>query len=361
MLVREMHIAVREGIRNSPRKIELDDDRVDFHLNFVQKSYIRNRVTPRMTRSGVVEGFEVNQKNLGDLRTIITKNKSVDLYIDQEENLYKGFSPPGIMYLVSARASGIYQTDCSTFVYTPTTINVYAKKIPFPKTPEGSTNHYKSVTMNLTIPGKTITNYSVSGLTFYSREDRYLVVDDIIEHYRVQGVDLYWEDFDSSFVPSNFIIHNPGADVTASFSYDYNTSDTYTATVTSLWTGGFKAYTQAVEGTSHTSFNSSTRVIESEYLHKVLKDNEFTKTIKEDPVTTMYSNYIGGYGDDTFALNQAQIDYVAKPRNISLLFDRSCQLPEHTHEEIVDLAIKNILRSSEATFEKQTADIQLNK
>ena len=116
-----------------------------------------------------------------------------------------------------------------------------------------------------------------------------------------------------------------------------------------------------MEGTGNSTITSPGRVMESEYLHPSLNDNSFTTTYKDSAIMTMFSGVIGAYGDSSFAPSQAIIDYVTKPRSISLKFDRSCQLPDHTHEEIVDLAIKNILRSSESNFEKQTADIQLNK
>jgi hypothetical protein len=360
MLVKEMHIAVREGIRNSPRKIELDSDRIDFHLSYVQLPFVRGRITPKVSRNGVIEGFEINQKNLGDLRTIIVKNKLVTLFIDSEADLFKGFAPPGMMYIVGARADVFYQTDCSTFSYTSTPTSHYAKKIPFDKTPVGSTNNYKELVFSLTIPGKTLVNYSITNPALQSPDDRFLLVENIMEHYRAQGQDIYWESFGEFYCPSCFIVGNL-ADFSATFTYKYDTNTTYNSTVESLYTGGFDSKTRAIKESLHTETNSSTRIIESEFLHRALKDNSFTGTFVDSVIVTAFDNFVGAYGDSTFAASSMKMDYVTKPRDISLKFDRSCELPEHTHEEIVDLAIKNILRSSESTFEKQVADIQLNK
>ena len=355
-----MHIAVKEGIRNSPRKIELDSDRIDFHLNYVQLSFVRQKVTPKMSRQGVQEGFEINQKNLGDLRTIIAKNKVIDLYTDTS-NFYTGFSPNGLMYLIAPRCVSVYQTDCTDLVNTPTSVNVYTKRIPFPKTPAGSTNNYNTLSFSLTLSGMTLEDYTIADPELYSPEDRYLLVENIVEHYYRQGVDLHWETFGDYYDPSSFIISDT-SDVTASFSYKYDTSTQYVATVSSIYyEGASKQYTQVVAGTGNSTITSPGRVMESEYLHPSLNDNSFTTTYKDSVIMTMFSGVIGAYGDSSFAPSQAIIDYVTKPRSISLKFDRSCQLPDHTHEEIVDLAIKNILRSSESNFEKQTADIQLNK
>ena len=47
---------------------------------------------------------------------------------------------------------------------------------------------------------------------------------------------------------------------------------------------------------------------------------------------------------ENFLVNGFKIDYVRKPRRVSLFLERGCDLPEGVHQKIGDLTVERILR-----------------
>ena len=61
------------------------------------------------------------------------------------------------------------------------------------------------------------------------------------------------------------------------------------------------------------------------------------------PLTTIRGEYIDIYTSDIFIIDKVKITYIRKPKNISLSLGIGCELPDHTHQEIVDMTVSSIL------------------
>jgi hypothetical protein len=59
-------------------------------------------------------------------------------------------------------------------------------------------------------------------------------------------------------------------------------------------------------------------------------------------------NFIDVFSDNTFVVPRVFIVYIRKPKAISIINNVGCELPEHTHQEIVEMTIKSILEGIES-------------
>ena len=84
------------------------------------------------------------------------------------------------------------------------------------------------------------------------------------------------------------------------------------------------------------------KFVQQDDIFKLLED-PFNTTKHTSPLTTIRGSYIDIYTSDIFIIDKVKITYIRKPKDISLSLDTSCELPVHTHREIVDMTISSIL------------------
>jgi hypothetical protein len=87
------------------------------------------------------------------------------------------------------------------------------------------------------------------------------------------------------------------------------------------------------------------RLVSTDELYQA-KSHPFTKPNKNSPLSTIAGNYIFGYDNGEFIIEEFKIDYVRRPRRISLKHNQSCELHEGVHQQIVDLAVQYALSST---------------
>ena len=71
----------------------------------------------------------------------------------------------------------------------------------------------------------------------------------------------------------------------------------------------------------------------------------FNTTKHTSPLYTVRQDQIDFYTNDIFIIDSVKLTYLRNPREISLSLGISCELPDHTHREIVDMAVSSILES----------------
>ena len=77
--------------------------------------------------------------------------------------------------------------------------------------------------------------------------------------------------------------------------------------------------------------------------------NPFAKSNIDSPLATVSENDIRVYQDgESFILKGIYADYIRIPASIDLSLSQDCELAEHTHQEIVDIAVKNVLEAIES-------------
>ena len=77
-------------------------------------------------------------------------------------------------------------------------------------------------------------------------------------------------------------------------------------------------------------------------------DDPFNSTSPTGILYTVQETFLDLYTNNTFIPNSVQIKYIRKPAQISRRFGVGCELPEHTHHEVVEMAVKSILEGFES-------------
>mgnify|MGYP003114457332 FL=1 len=91
----------------------------------------------------------------------------------------------------------------------------------------------------------------------------------------------------------------------------------------------------------------------------VMTQDPFNKTKYSSPLATMRGNHIDLYTDETFIVDSVRLTYIREPQIVEAP-NVDCDLPVHTHEEIVQLAVSSILEGiSDPRY--QTHQIEVGK
>lgn len=160
--------------------------------------------------------------------------------------------------------------------------------------------------------------------------------------------DLTFNDVNGPYSKSIYLYNDPTADVTNDVeafatgqwqqqSYDLERIDSNIAYDPKL--DGATNPNNLPEVQRQYSYN---RLTASEDLYRLLR-HPFNKTAIRNPLSNLSSSYLFVYNDGQFVIDEIKIDYIRQPRQISLSLAQSCELPHHTHQEIVDIAVEYIL------------------
>lgn len=90
------------------------------------------------------------------------------------------------------------------------------------------------------------------------------------------------------------------------------------------------------------------RLVEQDkaYSHQ---QNPFAKSSKQAPMGIIFDDEIRVFQEgEKFILKTIYIDYIRQPVAINLSSFIDCELADHTHQEIVDIAVKNIIEAIES-------------
>ena len=89
-----------------------------------------------------------------------------------------------------------------------------------------------------------------------------------------------------------------------------------------------------------------------------LLDDPFNSTSSRSLLYTIQETFLDLYPNFSFIPNSVQIKYIRKPAEISKRFGVGCELPEHTHHEIVEMAVKSILEGFESPrYQTQSREV----
>jgi hypothetical protein len=104
------------------------------------------------------------------------------------------------------------------------------------------------------------------------------------------------------------------------------------------------------------------RIVELDELYK-MQANPFAKGKAVSPVASIAKDQVRIFQDgERFILKGSRLDYIRQPEKISLSLNESCELAEHTHQEIVDQAVQYILELIESPrFQTKAAENRLNE
>ena len=381
-----MHIAIQQGVDkiNSLQADMLLPQEIDIELN---KSMSRFLNTKYGKNNKYGQGFENSQKRIDDLRTLVKEYSAPTIYKEQYNNniwIDQFRLPSDYLYLVNQR-SEVFINNCDPISFSvddnsPTsyfvmpmdnlhngtvmidTLDVYADpaNIPF-----GSANIH------------------TNGGAFVYPQDLQAYKDFLVNPINwPAGFQLYFEEYGQLDFPNSIIII---IDPIAHAWFNWDSSITNTVSTTNLITsivsmaGGITdptddanevVYGQYVENglgakrlapTSATREYALNKFIQHDDISTLLND-PFNTTKHTSPLTTIRGRYIDLYTNDIFIIDKVKITYIRKPKEISLPLAVACELPEHTHQEIVDMTVGSILEGiSDPRYKSQSVEAGKNE
>jgi len=337
MLVREMHIGIDIGVQkmNSEKLEDLRAEEKDWVLNEAQLRFIKNRTNRKSNQKK--DGFEDTIKRYEDIEELI-ESVSLPVYIKDSETMFS-ILPYNHFLLVDSFSDIIY--NCNDVIKTEIDI---IKKISIVKFKEDTVKKFKEYKLsyndgtNLTdifnMQDYSFTENSPTGNGLIDNEERFYIVAHILEVVnRLNDLEVYWENYNGKYYPNSFIFTTNNQNASSiDVNIDLTTIETYNFTDLI-----FKSYT-------------TDETIKGKYPHRLVKTDDirhlmqhsFGKTIYSSPLSTMSKNFLNCYHDKRFIFSKLYVEYIRKPRLISLSLNQSCSLNDKFHEEIVDEAVQLI-------------------
>ena len=416
MNVQEMHLAIQQGVDkiNSLQADMLLPEEIDIELN---KSMMRFINTKYGKNNKYGKGFEQSQKRIDDLRTLVREYSaavtfkeqfSEDFWVDQFQ------FPADYMYLVNQR-SEVLIDNCKkiSFNYdnfSPTAYfllplnDVWHPNLPITDPATNTVTGYGpgffdyiSITadFNDTSLGELIVN--INSLTQTPNQPNNWQYPQDLEAFRQFFIDpanwmpytkVYWESYGSLLFPGQFIIipditnitwlnwdptvtnavsgTNEVSQLNVNFRGDPSDPTSTGVPGSSINNVTYLNYDEQSLETKRTLDGgqrvvSSNRFVQQDDIFKLLND-PFNTTKHTSPITTIRRDYIDIYTSDIFIIDRVKITYIRKPKQISLSLGIDCELPTHSHQEIVDMTVSSILEGiSDPRYKTHEAEVGKNE
>lgn len=374
-----MHIAVQQGVDkiHSLQADSLLSEELDIELNknmsrFINLKYGQNNIYRK--------GFEESQKRIDDLRTLVTEYEATvtfkeqlkaDIYVDTFQ------LPSDYMYLVN-QFSRLWINNCKPIGY-----GLESKsEIPYfvldlnsfigNNASGDSLAWITDITMVQDVNDLTLGSAPVwsdddmgenwSAVTTYPYLMPQLI--SVIIGAAGAGFTVYFEEYQSLNYPGSLIVvvdtelhpwfnSDPSLGAQTQVVGRANTiwpypdaipdplpSDVYEPA--QLMDESYSEKRIPNEYSGEGTIMSGNRFSQQDDIFKLLTD-PFNTTKHTAPLTTIRGRAIDVYTSDIFIIDTVKITYIRRPMEISLSLGVDCELPEHTHQEIVSMAVSSIL------------------
>lgn len=392
MTVEEMHIAVNLGVQKiaSFQADNLLSEEIDYELNTAVRRLISQRYN--MLGNKYRRGFEQSQKRLDDLRHLVedytTQNSSyMGIGYTSRTNgnidIYRYKFPNDYMFLVNVLSEVTY--DCRKdpvqvaegFIYkdylkvslTTPQPGYMIQSIAIPNTQgvpevviygqEGLSYDYligpyyggninPSLSNNDSYTDRyfdTVATDSppADGNELYLERiyqvegDGFIAIDGQAMADAAPGEEINPEDYNGAYAIITWV--NPSTLETLEQISNIAPTTTYIETRAANY--GFPAPDQVRIARTNCKFS------QQDDIYAIL-DDPFNSTSPTGILYTVQETFLDLYTNNTFIPNSVQIKYIRKPAAISRRFGVGCELPEHTHHEVVEMAVKSILEGFES-------------
>lgn len=371
MTATEMHIAVNMGVQKiaSFQTDTLLPQEIDFELNIAMMRFIKQRYNPTSNRLG--KGFEQSQKRIDDLRNLVVSTISSTvstggflqdsigwyIYNTSTTNIYmeRAILPLDYLFLVSVSAEVHY--NCVS--------NISAQLLNV-----STTNEYVKISLISPYPG-----YKLTSIEFYDGSAWINVLNTPLGEELTRDILALTSNYQYGFLPSynatldNETPNNTGSQldppVDSNHLYLFKSfipqDPTTGAFIRTVWVlnGSMSTavYQYEANKVTSTTINRTAPTATKRISQCWFAQTDDIPTIMKDPFNTTsfdyvpYSvkeNFIDVFSDNTFVVPRVFIVYIRKPKAISIINNVGCELPEHTHQEIVEMTIKSILEGIES-------------
>lgn len=350
MLISEMHIALDQELNkiNSALYDILTPYEKDFALNKNIERFVKQRYGAASNIKR--KGFEMSQKRIDDLRSLVQTNYFVNAYVpislDPDSSIsVEAEFPSDYMFLLNQR-SKISYNPCGTFV--PVTEGFTEEYSLLDISALNFTNWGDFVLYYYINPTLTIV-YSNPEASAYTRADDSIMIGILIDHIKnvwqttlwntKYDIEVYYEKYDTKFFPNQLIFVYKGIGVAPV----WNVSDDGGVNTQGLVLGNNSKSKYTITNT----ITVANRAVQQDDLF-ALQQDPFGATTFDFPLSIINDNKIRIYFDNTFVVNQTIMSYLRKPKTVSYYLSINCNLPEETHDEIVSMTASYLLEEFEA-------------
>lgn len=370
MTIAEMHLSIKNQVNKlaTTAHQNLSPEQIDLLLNRAQDMFIKQRYENNNIKR---KGLEESQKRIDDLRILLKRLGSMPIVGVEASGIYdtivdtwKTVLPVDYMFLVESETKvwgdvcGTTDVDAESI---KTTVGLCTARFSLPYTPAlGSTavisigysgNNNSSVVpmTTLTIPYTDANDvvtaiinatyvYTTGGYQFEalpgSTANTFKFCSSTYMNPLFQGIRVTYSVTNSSGVINSTSTY-------AAFYYDTN------EVISTLQT--YVPNTKLANFTSlaGTYIRSVNQHVQHDDLGNVLRDS-FAKPYIEQPVIVIEEDFIYIYTDGTYMPIYEYIVYLRKPAQMDVTLGTNCELPYHTHNEIIDIAVQAILEIIES-------------
>tara|TARA_R100000908_G_scaffold54903_1_gene30185 strand:- start:179 stop:1360 length:1182 start_codon:yes stop_codon:yes gene_type:complete len=387
--IEEMHIAVNLGVQKigSFQVDNLLPEEIDHELNLAQRRFIKQRYSS--TSNAKQQGFEQSQKRLDDLRNLVedftayenfymgpvyTSSSRGDIFVDR----YK--LPLDYMHLLSVRSE--VKDGCNK----PIQISV-----------TNSTDHYLRIPTTLNLQGYYLVEIQIAneegGADTIRSNQNGLTIDDLREDTYPFGIEpsLSPNDTFSDLTSNRKSSDSPPADANEIFlkrneaessedggffsmsadGKDATHAGAYAILIFKDRAGNEETInvmqppislvnqtrTHSANDTKFLTKRTLCKYVQQDDIYKVL-DDPFSTTKASSPLYTMQENFVDLYSNIMFLPTTTVIKYLRRPALMRRATGSGSELPEHTHDEVVEMAIKSILEAIESPrYQSQSGEV----
>jgi hypothetical protein len=350
--VLEAHIEVLQGLQKVSAYTEdmFGPEEIDLQLHRQQERLLEEIVNKR---------FQDMQVGLDYIRPLIVKNKSLKVILPEvgnsyyEPNMVYGVLPPDYIHLVNDRslvttstAAGLCD-DLTAFKADPANKATYVEKVavlPFPETNAISAPYYYKTTIEVNATYGTVVYTLPAGLNnLKSANSWFSVVSYILESLSIAGLEVYWEKYRNLVKPKSFIFVNDGTD-NEIYSVLIN-SETGPGNSTSSGRLASEFVSTSFKVPNYGSLSQPVTVQVDNILTETDEFytqnlNTFYKTRKTNPKTQVSGDFLLAYESNSFLISGLYIDYVRKPRHVSLSLNQNFELAGDGPRIVVDRTVE---------------------
>ena len=354
MTIEEMHIAVNLGVQKiaSFQVDNLLPQEIDHELNNAMDRFIKQRYIPMGNKYR--RGFEQSQKRIDDLRNLVVDHR---IRTEFGGNSISGFTfdrarfPNDYMFLISVMSEMFYA--CPT--YTPVTVQ--------------STKYY--FTLDITPPSEDIDQFIGMYLLDAQGEiSTAIITEGLYTNKMLLDSSIYSQNYSpeqSEFETTNLESVHTSPAITGNNLVICSTS-LITNGLAIKWSNNIITKTEGIsteiivenreETTdSDTSKRESCSYSQHDDLMTLLSD-PFNTTKNTKPLYTIQENFVDIYADNTFFRKFIELKYIRRPKRMNKELSLGCELPDHTHQEIVEMGVKSILEAiSDPQYNTQSREV----
>lgn len=310
---------------NSNRISSIRTEEKLWFLNEEQIRILNQRTSPLSNEKQL--SVEETQKRLDDVQSLVTE-VSLDVYANDANSVYCYL--PGNYYLLLNDRSVV--KDLCGAAYNPTTASAsfYYAKYQLPTT----TDLWDKLVITLGGNVITLENYFPNGQP--SLNSKFELIDFIIEYINntpaLAGFTAKYESYKGIYEAGAIIITR---DTIFTMSHDFVNVTLQNASITVTQQSLTKI--SSVTGSSE----NTNRLVRGESLYNLLSSS-IGGTLAHSPISSIAKYKLITYHKKKFIVSQTNIQYIRKPRKISLTLNQSCEFDEKIHQEIVENTAKRI-------------------